>query len=79
MAIQFDPFSFVVATFALAIAVVQLYWNRPQHRAQVYSIAICLMQHLLTTLDVDGTGTLHVAWASMKRARDYRTTRLPGL
>jgi len=31
MNIQFDPFSFGIATFALAIAVMQLYWNRPQH------------------------------------------------
>ncbi|KAG9759343.1 hypothetical protein KCU73_g3435, partial [Aureobasidium melanogenum] len=32
MDIQFDPFSFGVATFALAVAVIQLYWNRPQNR-----------------------------------------------
>jgi hypothetical protein len=28
MDIQFDPFSFGVATFALAVAIMQLYWNR---------------------------------------------------
>lgn len=35
MNIQFDPFSFSVATFALAVAVMQLYWNRPQHHDAV--------------------------------------------
>jgi hypothetical protein len=32
MDIQFDPFSFGVATIALADAIMQLFWNRPQHR-----------------------------------------------
>lgn len=35
MNIQLDPFSFGIATFALAIAVMQLYWNRPQHHNSV--------------------------------------------
>jgi hypothetical protein len=35
MNIQFDPFSFGIATFALAIAVMQLYWNRPQNHNSV--------------------------------------------
>jgi len=35
MDIQFDPFSFVVATFALTVAVMQLYWNRPQRQETV--------------------------------------------
>jgi hypothetical protein len=34
MDIQFDPFSFGVATFALAVAVMQLYWNRPGAQRQ---------------------------------------------
>lgn len=36
MDIQFDPFSFGVATFALAVTVMQLYWNRP-HRQDFVS------------------------------------------
>jgi hypothetical protein len=35
MAIQFDPFSFGIATLALAVAVMQLYWNRPQRQVAV--------------------------------------------
>jgi hypothetical protein len=35
MAIQFDPFSFGVATFALAVTVMQLYWTRPQRQNAV--------------------------------------------
>jgi hypothetical protein len=46
MAIQFDPFSFGVATFALAVAVMQLYWNRP-HRQDAVS---CLTGPLVRSL-----------------------------
>ena len=74
MAIQFDPFSFGVASFALAIAVVQLYWNRPQHRAQVYNFAICFVQHLLTTLAIDGSRTLHVARTSIAKCNGSTAT-----
>jgi hypothetical protein len=35
MEIEFAPFSFGVATFALAIAVAQLYWNRSQHCPEI--------------------------------------------
>ena len=41
MNIQFDPFSFGIATFALAIAVMQLYWNRPQHHNSVCQECLC--------------------------------------
>jgi hypothetical protein len=66
MDVQFDPFSFGVATFALAIAVVQLYWNRPQHRAQVCTTSSSFIYSILTTRDADGRRTLRAAWSSIK-------------
>jgi hypothetical protein len=48
MSIQFDPFSFGVASFALAISIIQLYWNRPQHRTQVW---VCNPQGVSTSTD----------------------------
>jgi hypothetical protein len=67
MDVQSDPFSFGVAIFALAIAVVQLYWNRPQHRAQVCSIPSPFDCNIvLTTRDADGRRTLRAAWSSIK-------------
>jgi hypothetical protein len=47
MAIQFDPFSFGVATFALAVAVMQLYWNRPQ-RQEAVSWLLCLSSRTIS-------------------------------
>jgi hypothetical protein len=66
MDIQFDPFSFGVATFALAIAVVQLYWNRPQHRSQVCSITHIPIFNVLTTRNLDGRRTLRATRASIR-------------
>jgi hypothetical protein len=59
MDIQFDPFSFVVATFALAIAVVQLYWNRSQHRAQV-CLALNRASGTYSSLAIQVVEELHV-------------------
>ena len=47
MNIQFDPFSFGVATFALAVAVMQLYWYRPQHQNAVSRISTPLPELFL--------------------------------
>lgn len=45
MSIQFDPFSFGVAAIALAVAVIQLYWNRP-HRHHTVSQCPSRLQYV---------------------------------
>lgn len=50
MDIQFDPFSFVVASLALAVAVVQLCWNRPHRRAQVCVFTITILSFVVVNL-----------------------------
>lgn len=66
MDIQFDPFSFGVATFALCVAMVQLYWNRPQHRAQVRHWLAYVESQNIHELQADRGRALYVSWSSIE-------------
>jgi hypothetical protein len=59
MAIQFDPFSFGVATFALVVAVMQIYWNRPQRQNAVGQLSCALAETISHCLRSSPWAAMH--------------------